>query len=155
MIRLPSLLAAVFAAAGLAMLSAAAAEEEATALEARALVAEAIEVYDFQGAEAFFTNVAQKPRPDWFYGDLYLFVIRQSDGVNVVHAADPSIVGTDVRTLEDATGAPLGPILVDAATENGHWARYVWEDPATGEPAPKESWLVLHDGYVFGAGIYE
>ena len=28
-------------------------------------------------------------------------------------------------------------------------------DPQSGQVLPKSSWIVRHDGYIFGAGIYK
>ena len=41
------------------------------------------------------------------------------------------------------------------ATTNGAWVDYRWEDPLTGKVVPKSSWVVLHNGYIFGCGIYK
>jgi signal transduction histidine kinase len=43
---------------------------------------------------------------------------------------------------------------MDQATEDGVWVDYKWFDPVTRDVMPKTSWVVLHDGYIFGAGVY-
>ncbi len=38
------------------------------------------------------------------------------------------------------------------ATEEGVWVNHEDVNPATGKVEDKHSWLVEHDGYVFGSG---
>ena len=60
----------------------------------------------------------------------------------------------NILPLKDANGKPFGSELFDKATQSGTWVDYVYKDPATGKEEPKSSWVVRHDGYVFGCGVY-
>lgn len=142
----------VFVLALLAPLAADAAER-GTAEEAQAMVADAIAAYDATGAAVLFGRINETPRPEFFDGDLYIFVVDE-DGLTVAHAAEPTRVGSDVTRLTDVDGKAFGTEMLAVATPEGAWVDYKWQDPATGEVEPKASWVVRHDGYIFGCGIY-
>ena len=125
-----------------------------TAEEAQAMVAEAIAYYDEVGKNAAFAKFTDDPVPRFRDRDLYVFVIDQ-DGVSVANGTDPSWIGRSSVGLQDANGTDIGMAVLDAASAEGGWADYEWSDPATGDVAPKSSWVVLHDGYIFGVGIYK
>lgn len=122
-----------------------------TALEAQAMVARAIAAYEMEGDAAFVAMTP--PRQDFVDRDLYMFVVGP-DNIVVAQGADASRVGTDVTTLVDADGFAYGQAIVDTATPEGAWLSYKREDPLTDTVEEKMSWLRLHDGYVFGCGIY-
>ena len=73
----------------------------------------------------------------------YPFVV-DSDGMVVADGYDSGRVGT-MSEIVDAI--PL---------EDGHgvWTEYVSYNAATGMEEPKRSWLVMHDGYLFGSGYH-
>lgn len=130
-----------------------AAQERATAEEARELVARAIALYDEVGSEEAFAWFEDEDGP-FVDHDLYIFVFGPERTI-VAHGGDPELVGTPAAELEDVDGVPFGDLFMDEATEEGVWVDYKWRDPATGEVLSKSSWVVLHDGHVFGAGIYK
>ena len=140
----------LFIVAGVAVSAHAA--DRGTAKEAQLMVERAIIAHDSQGAaDAFATfTMAQPPYRD---RDLYIFVF-DTDGVILAHAGQPELVGQNMMEVRDANDVPLIRRMVEQATENGVWVDYLFQDPLTGETAPKSSWVVLHDGYVFGSGIY-
>lgn len=127
--------------------------EHGTAEEAQAMVTDAIAYYDEVGAEAAFETFNVEPRPRFYEGDLYIFVIRE-DGMIVAQAADPGRVGLDALVQIDAAGQPYGRWLVERPTPEGTWIDYVRLNPESQQIEPKSSWVVRHDGYVFGCGIY-
>jgi len=86
--------------------------------------------------------------------DLYVLVIGLNH-IQRAHGADASRVGIDVSTQVDVDGYPYGKAFFAEATEQGAWVDYKWKDPMSGEVLPKSSWLVLHDGFIFGSGIYK
>ena len=57
--------------------------------------------------------------------------------------------------IVDVTGKNLGKEIVESANEEGAWVDYVWRDPLTEADVPKTSWIVRHDGYIFGCGVYK
>jgi signal transduction histidine kinase len=123
-----------------------------TAEEAQALVSNVLAYYDANGQEAAFIAIEDKSG-QFVDRDLYIFVYGP-DRTVVAHGADASLKGTPVDTLIDIHGKPFGAALMDGATEEGVWIEYTWYNPVNRELHPKSSWVVLHDGHVFGAGIY-
>ncbi len=130
----------------------AASAERGTAEEAQALVARAIALYDEQGMAAF--EVMNRGEDGFRDRDLYIFVIGPDDRT-VVHAADANQLGADVMALKDSDGMPFGPAMIAAATPEGAWIDYRWPNPQTGAVESKSSWVVKHDGYIFGCGVYK
>lgn len=146
--RLPALaLAALLLAAPLA------AQERGTAEEARALVASAVALYDAEGREAAFAEINDR-EGSLVDRDLYIFVYGP-DRTIVAHGGNVELIGARAADLQDVDGVPFADMFMDEATAEGVWIDYKWSDPSTGEILPKTSWVVLHDGHVFGAGIYK
>ena len=117
---------------------------------ARYLVDQAIERYETQGREH---TVAYHNSPDSLDGQWYVFII-DSDGTEIANANRPDVVGEDISTAVDVNGKPYG-LDIAAATEAGGWVDYFFTNPETGEDAQKFSWVVRHDGLVFGSGWYD
>jgi len=116
------------------------------------LVAKAIKLYDEKGTDAFeiFND-----SPEFHGEQLYVYVFRDSDGIIVAQGADKSYVGTDIDYNVDANGKNFGKdVIHDSATKEGAWVEYPWMDPVTQKISPKSAWIVEHDGYVFGSGMY-
>jgi len=129
------------------------AQERATPEKAQALVARAIALYDDAGRDAAFAAIEDK-NGDFVDHDLYVFVYGPGRTI-VAHGNNTSLLGTVADTLIDVDGVPFGSMFMNEATEKGTWIDYKWHDPVTREDLPKSSWVVRHDGYVFGAGIYK
>lgn len=127
-------------------------ELRGTAEEAQALVAAAIAYYDDTNLETAFAAFNNR-EGEFVDHDLYIFVYGP-DRTIVSHGADVNLIGTPVDTLIDINGKPFGAAIQDEATEDGVWVDYTWYNPVTRELHAKSSWIVLHDGYRFGAGIY-
>jgi cytochrome c len=127
-------------------------ETRGTAEEAQALVAKAIAAYDAKGAAAFADMMP--PNEEFRDRDLYIFVIGP-DNRTVAHGRDPGRVGNDISNLADSTGKPFGKEIIETADEQGVWVDYMFRDPLTEQDQQKSSWIVRHDGYIFGCGIYK
>ena len=127
-------------------------EMRGTAEEAQAMVAKAIAAYDAQGNAAFADM--NSPSTEFRDRDLYVFVIGP-DHLVVVNGQDASRVGLDLEQTVDSTGKPFGKEMIEKANEQGSWIDYVWRDPLTQKDVQKSSWIVRHDGYIFGCGIYK
>ena len=134
--------------------SAATGDDRGTAREAQNLVARAIALYDEMGAEAVFAKINTDPAPEFLDRDLYIFVGGRDEGL-VAHAVDPSLLGVTYSSFVDVDGKRFGEEMREAVTPDGVWVDYRWKNPVTGEIERKSSWIVLHDGYVFGSGIYK
>lgn len=122
-------------------------------LYTRAFVAEAIRRYDAEGREA---TLAYYNTPESVDGEWYLFVIGE-DAQVLAHSAVPENVGLFVKEPLgiDADGFNFGAAML-AATEQGNWVSYVFENPARGGfLETKHAWVVKHDGLIFGSGWYQ
>lgn len=130
-----------------------ASDERGTAEEAQDMVARAIAYYDEVGADAAFARFNTDPVPEFLNRDLYVFVFGP-DGTKLVHSVDSSLVGRTLESYIDVDGKRFGEEMRQTASPNGTWVDYKWMDPVTGEVERKSSWMVLHDGHLFGVGIY-
>jgi signal transduction histidine kinase len=127
-------------------------ETRGTAEEAQALVARAIAAYDAEGDAAF--AAMNPPSTEFRDRDLYVFVIG-SDNIVLVNGQDASRIGRDLMGTVDVTGRNLGKEIIENASQEGAWVDYVWRDPLTETNVHKTSWIVRHDGYIFGCGVYK
>ena len=127
--------------------------ERGTAEEAQAMVARAIELYDQAGMGDAFRQITLSPEPGFRDRDLYLFVVDQA-GFMAAHALYPQSVGTNGINAMDSAGTRYVREIVTHATAEGAWVDYIFIDPLTGAPAPKSTWVVLHDRFIFACGIY-
>jgi len=122
-------------------------------LYTKAFVAEAIRRYDAEGREA---ALAYYNTPESVDGEWYLFIIGE-DAQVLAHSAIPENVGLFVKEPLgiDADGFNFGAAML-AATEQGNWVSYVYENPARGGfLETKHAWVVKHDGLIFGSGWYQ
>ncbi len=129
-------------------------DHQGTAEEAQAMVAEAIYYFDEVGEEKALAKFNNDPAPMFLDGDLYIFVWNVG-GEIVAHAVNQSLVGQNGRDIEDVDGKKFGEEMLEVAGMDGAWVDYKWEDPTTGKVEPKSSWVVYHDGFIFGVGTYK
>lgn len=148
--------AGLAAVAAIALIAVASCEEKAaergTAEEAQAMVANAIAVFDAKG-ETVFADITQQ-KEGYRDRDLYIFVIGPDQKV-VAHGGFAERVGINVLEQVDPDGKEYGKAFIAEATADGVWVDYKFNDPESGEVLPKSSWVVLHNGYIFGCGIYK
>lgn len=142
---------AVMLATGLAACASQSTGERGNANDAEAMVERAIEAYDANGSAAFADMTA--PSTTYVDRDIYIFVFDPNHKL-VAHATDANRIGDDASILVDANGTPFGNTMLVMADEDGEWVDYMWMDPLTGTEVAKSSYVVLHDGYIFGSGIY-
>ena len=116
----------------------------------QAFVQQAINLYDAVGLE---DTVAYYNTPESVDGQWYAFVIAE-DGTLVAHA-NPDLVGQLASDIPGPNNYPTGAAVEASADENGAWFDYTFTNPATGSVETKHSWIVVHDGIVFGSGWYE
>ena len=111
----------------------------------------ALDRYDRDGREA---TLAYYNDPSSIEGQWYVFIIDENDLI-VSHPVMPDLIGQDVKTIVGSDGYELGKEIA-TATEAGHWIRYLWPNPAAGGvEEPKHTWVIRHDGLIFGSGYYE
>ncbi len=115
------------------------------------LVKEAIARYDSDGLDSVVTYYNTSESVD---GQWYVFIIDE-DNVMLAHAANPALVNRPVSEAIGPNGYPAGEAVAAAADEDGEWFSYTFPNPETGTVETKHSWMVRHDGLVFGTGWYE
>lgn len=111
------------------------------------VVSDAIDLYDRVPNQAFNIISARMS-----IADSYVFVVDPNTTTVVAHGSNPDRVG-GVSTLLTNSTVPLEEFRGLAEGE-GIWSDYTFLRPATGTEELKRSWVVMHDGYLFGAGYY-
>ena len=117
----------------------------------QAFVQQAINLYDALGLEETIAYYNTEESVD---GQWYAFIVDQDDVV-ISHAADPSLVGLHASEILGPNDYPTAEALVEVADEDGEWFDYTFPNPASGNVETKHSWVVRHEGLVFGSGWYE
>ena len=115
------------------------------------LVQQALERYDDEGREA---AISYYNSPESTVGEWYVFVLDESD--KVIAHRNPALLGMDLKGSlgVDVTGYRFGDAIL-GSTETGLWVDYLFVNPVTGNQEFKHSWVVSHDGLIFGSGWYQ
>ncbi|MDE0607439.1 MAG: hypothetical protein OXH78_09855 [Acidimicrobiaceae bacterium] len=119
----------------------------------------AIARYEAEGLDA---TLEYYNTPGSVDGPWYVFIVDPDDRI----AADfnDARIGGDLNDPEmfsDIHGYHYGAEIL-TATEDGKWVGYAYQNPETGDISAgdygdyelKSSWIVSHDGYLFGSGWY-
>ena len=117
----------------------------------RFFVEEAISMYETQGLDA---TLAYYNRPESVDGQWYVFIADENQTV-VAHAEVPDLVGKHASEALGPNSYPAGSALAASATESGAWFDYTYANPASAAVETKHSWVIIHDGLIFGSGWYE
>ena len=111
------------------------------------IVEEMIRVYDRDPSTAFATIdsfMSQSPE--------YPFVLDPDTSAVVAHGQNPDRVGATSVVLTNSTVSL--ETFRGLEDREGVWTEYTFLNPETGEEQLKRSWIVMHDGYLFGSGYY-
>ena len=113
-------------------------------------VREAIRRYESDGLDstAAYYNTRESVDGQWF-----MFIVDEG-GAMVAHA-NPALVGQPVGDILGPNDYPSGAAVAATADEDGAWFDYTFPNLATGTVETKHSWMVIHDGIMFGSGWYE
>ena len=125
----------------------------ATATDARALLREAAAAVaaNPEAAYAYFQSLDGP----YIRDDLYVFVIRLSDGVFLADGAAPARVGTNAYALEGPGGTAVFRDMVRAARDEPSGdMTYRWRNPVTGAVETKHSFFRIVGGVLVGVGYY-
>ena len=116
-----------------------------------ALVDQALQRYNEEGREATVDYYNSSEGVD---GEWYVFIFDESD--KLIAHADPNQLGRDLKSDlgVDVTGYRFGDLMLSADKE-GLWVDYLFQNPITGNQEFKHSWVVRHDGLLFGSGWYQ
>ncbi|BDD91779.1 cache domain-containing protein [Pandoraea sp. XJJ-1] len=90
-----------------------------------------------------------------FGKDGYFFVY-DLEGRSLMHPRQPELVGHNLWSLKDASGAPTIQRLIAAARAGGGYVQYPWEKPSLHQMAPKLGYVVALPrwNWMIGTGIY-
>lgn len=115
------------------------------------LVLGALERYDREGREA---AVAYYNSPESVVGEWYVFIFDEND--QLIAGQDPELIGQDLKGNlgVDQAGYRFGEVMLKA-TDEGLWIDYLFLNPRTGNQEYKHSWVIRHDGLLFGSGWYQ
>ena len=108
----------------------------------------ALSMYAENGSDAFADITALNVTEEW-----YPFVM---DTETRVELADGSVLdrsGQVIWSMQELNAA-IGDVKDVLESGQGAFITYVFLNPETDEQQAKKSWVVLHDGYLFGAGMY-
>ena len=117
----------------------------------KAYVERAIARYQRDGRQA---AVDYYNSPESVEGQWYLFIYDEDD-VNLAHGGVPTRPGTPLSEIAGPDGYPVGPLIGALAAPQGAWMDYIYPNFVQGGTQLKHSWLVRHDGLIFGSGWYE
>jgi cytochrome c len=125
----------------------------ATATEARALLRDAIAAMD-ANRDAALKRFQQLDGP-FIHNDLYVFVVRVSDGRFLAHGATPALVGTNGYELKGPDGTAVIRKMVDIARTHPRGAmEYAWRNPSTGVVEQKHTFFKIEGDVLIGVGYY-
>ena len=117
---------------------------------AQSLVQRAVNLYDDLGRDG---TVDFYNTPESVDGQFYVFILQAHDLRTLANGARPELVDIDPPARIDAAGYAYGEAFA-VTTDEGHWVSYVFINPATDELESKHTWIMEHDGLLFGSGWY-
>lgn len=126
----------------------------ATAEHARKMLDQAAALMKKAGNETAF-RAFNDPQGGFVINDEYVFVIGLEDGKYRASGDSPSLVGVDVREVQDAAGTPLFKQMIALAKDKGTGTvDYVWRNPATNAVEHKHTLIQRFDDVLLGVGYY-
>lgn len=148
-----SLLLTAGLALGFGAVGAFAQDQSGTAEEARAMLEQAVSAVESEKDAALQRFTAgEEPFKD---RDLYVFCGGE-DGSFSAHGANPALVGTSLRDLQDKAGEAFGQKLYDSAKEGEFQeVQYMWPRPGETEPSPKSSYVTKVSDQICAVGYYQ
>ena len=125
-----------------------------TASEAKAMIERAIaELKTDQAAALAKFNKGANGFKD---RDLYVFCYDMNTARFTAHGANQSLIGTDIKTLKEKDGSPLGEKIFNATrADTITTVAYSFPRPGTTNPVPKESYVTRVGNEGCGVGYYK
>jgi len=125
----------------------------ATATEARALLRDAIAALADNRAAAL--KEFQRLDSPFIHNDLYVFVVRLSDGQFLAHGATPALVGSNGYDMVGPDGTAIIKKMVAIARTHPRGAmEYAWRNPSSGVVEQKHTFFQIKDDVLIGVGYY-
>ncbi len=130
------------------------AAEPAGADDAQGLLAQAVSYMEKEGAAKAF-SAFNDPTGAFHKGPLYVFVINM-DGVYFAHSAAPTLIGTSLRGLKDASGQLFGKKIMELIATRGEGSvDYKWVNYSSNKVENKRTFVKkVGDRFVLGVGYY-
>jgi methyl-accepting chemotaxis protein len=126
---------------------------QGSADEARALVAQALQLIQERGRPAA-ADALHSAETGFVDRDLYIFFVDHL-GRYVLHGAKPAMEGRRVHDVPGIDGDRFVRDAFAAAGAGGGWIEYSIVNPTNGQVQPKASWVqALVGDLVIGCGIY-
>ena len=75
-------------------------------------------------------------------------------GITQAQNVNPDLIGSTSDWDAISSDLPMDDILNEIRRGTGMWVNYQLTNPVTGETEDKRTWLIMHDGLVFGSGYY-
>ena len=125
-----------------------------TAEEAKAMLERAVIAVEKDPAKALadFTEGKEGFKKK----DLYVFCYDMQSAKINAHGAKASMIGLDVNSLKDKTGAAFGKELFNNSVKGEYReVGYFWPRPGETEPSPKSSFVTRVGDYGCGVGYYK
>ena len=107
--------------------------------------------YNNKGRDAAFADlntIPGEPVPT------YVFVADPATGMIQAQNVNPDLIGDTSDWDAISSDLPVDDILSEIGRGTGMWVNYQFTNPVTGDTADKRTWLIMHDGLVFGSGYY-
>ncbi|MCZ4306396.1 cache domain-containing protein [Zoogloeaceae bacterium G21618-S1] len=144
---------AVFRAVGDVIVAAGYYPPRATAMQAKVLLRDAVNAMAANPEAAL--DHFQRLNGPFIRDDLYVFVVRLSDGVFLAHGATPSLVGTDAYELISPDGHHIVRRMAEMAkkTQDGE-TEYAWRNPVSGKVETKHTYFKTVGDTLVAVGYY-
>ena len=84
----------------------------------------------------------------------YVFAVSPRLDRTLAQNIDPKLIGGESDWSAIRSVFTLPQILAAINNDGGTWVSYTHTEPVTGEQETKRSWLVLHNGIIYGSGYY-
>jgi cytochrome c len=122
--------------------------------EAEAMVKAAIAFAKEKGKEAALKEISN-PKGQFRKGELYVFVY-DLEGKVLAHGGDVRRVGSNQLNGKDPDGRFYVKERIELAKTKGKgWQDYKFMNPVDNKIEAKTSYIELHEGMIFGCGVYK
>ena len=106
--------------------------------------------YNNKGRAAAFADLNTIPEEPV---STYVFVVDPATGMVQAQNVNPDMIGMSDWDVISST-LEVDDILNEIRRGTGTWVSYQLTNPVTGDVENKRTWLIMHDGLVFGSGYY-
>lgn len=124
------------------------------AQEAQGLVEKAASFIKAEGKEKAFAAFTD-PKGKFVDRGLYIFIVDFT-GLTLAHGGNAKLVGKDMNGLKDSDGEWFIQKMIDLAkTKRNGWVDYKRTNPVSKKIEAKTTYVLKHEDYFIGCGIYK